>query len=507
MEDSDFGPVSKAILAKREAKLRELISLDYDLVEQDQFGWTPLHLSVYWPLGMEILLAAGVQYNGEFIGLSRHLIRERITPLEFAIEIKQDEAILLLLSADSVAYQRCDDLLPYAIRKNYEPSSRIVIAIIEALVQKSNRLRSLAIAHLSCRELDRLCISQKDKPIELLDAYAAPTANALKNVGIKIPEALEPSLFEPTVYHGLFSFYVPSKEVLAEFADRLWSTGFHDTEIYDENGYTPLHLACLHGQLVVACWFMSHGGDPKTVVRGHSLNAFHLLSQGINERFDLERDFVLHTRDLDTMLGAHRDVLARIAGVCGASCRDHCRCACSPEGCTPTAILLRAAAGTWCEKEVSFLSWCRLVDLSPGAIETCCLEFARVETFERLGITHVCCKISFDVVADAMPQDKIEEIQDEESEMIDQLEAWMTLYEEERAKFQGSATQFLGKWSDMLKDELDVPASFEEYWSWMVKNGWSERMPDYFSKSSRRVRHEEIEENQACMSDSRVSWE
>ena len=506
MEDSDFGPVSKAILAKREAKLRELISLDYDLGEQDRFGWTPLHLSVYWPVGMEILLAAGVQRNGRYLGHSRGLIRERITPLEYAIENVQDEAILLLLDADSVPYQRCANTLGDVINNTYEPSSRVVTAIIKAMVQKSKRLRNLAIAHLSCRELDRLCISQKDEPIELLDAYAAPTTNALKDVGVEVPEALEPDLFVSTVYCGLLSNYFRPDEVLADFADRLWSAGFHDINTYNEGGFTPLHKACVYLALGMVNWLMSHGGDPTIVVRGHSLNAFHLLSDGFKTHIAVYGDF-----RFENSVTAYRDALTRMAGVCGASCRDHCRCACSPEGCTPTTILLRAATRTWCEREVSFLSWCRLVDLSPGAIETCCLEFARVETFERLGITHVCCKIDFDVVSAAMSQDTIEEIQEEESEMIDQLEAWMTLYEEERAKFEGSATQFLGKWSDMLKDEVDVPASFEEYWRREWENDKEILMPDYFAKqSSVEHGHEEVDEDQdwmsedkdqACMSD------
>ena len=523
-KDSEFGPVSKAILVKQEAKLRELISLDYDLGEQDRFGWTPLHLSVYWPLGMEILLAAGVQHNGRFLGHSRDLIRECITPLEYAIENRQDEAILLLLDADpdSVAYQRRDDALANAVRNNYGPSSRIVTAIIEAMVQRSKRLRNLAIAYLSHRELDRLCISHKDEPIQILDACAAPTATALKNVGVKIPEALKLGWCRATVYHDLF--YEQGKKSLAQFADRLWSSGFHDTNVYDENGFTPLHQACLEPNLHMASWLMSHGGDPTTLIRGHLLNAFHLLSQGF--RYLIEGDGNLR---IGNMVKPFRDAVTRIAGIYGTSCRDHCQCACSPEGCTPTTILLRAVTHTWHKKKSLFLLWCRYFDLSLDAIERCCLEFARVEAFERLGITHVCCKIRAWSRFAPMPQDTIEEIQDEESEMIDQLESWMILYEEERAKLEDTAMQFLGKWSDMLKDELDVPAQFEEYWRQRCINIKEIYMPDYFAKPScvehghevvdedqgctsnyftkpSRVEHghEEMDEDQACMSESRV---
>ena len=423
-----------------------------------------------------MLLAAGVQQNGRFPRYPRDWHSIGITPLEYAIENRQDEAILLLLDTDSVTNQRHGHVLAEVIRNNYKPSSRIVTATIEAMVRTSNRLRNLAIAHLSHRELDRLCISHKDEPIQILDAYAAPTVNVLKNVGVKIPEALELSWLGAAVYHIWYS-------LSPELADRLWSSGFHDTNVYDEHGFTPLHQFCSRGNLDMVCWLMSHGGDPTTVVRGHSLNAFHILSQRFEYWIDLDESY--------------RDVVTQIASLCRASCRDDCGCACSPEGCTPTTILLREATSMWYKKEHLFSSWCRSLDLSPDAIERCCLEFARVETFERLGITHVCCKIRYQDVSAPMPQDTIEEIQDEESEMIDQLESWMILYEEERAKFEGSAIQFLGKWSDMLKDELGVPTSFEELWR---EETW---MPDYFAKPPRvEHRNEVMDENQACMSDS-----
>ena len=365
-EGSDFGPVSKAILAKGEAKLRELISLDYDLGEQDPFGWTPLHLSVYWPLGMEILLAAGVQHNRRFLGHTCDWIREPMAPLQYAIVNRQDEAILLLLNTDSVLNYRHQHVLAQLMRYDYEPSSRVVTATIEAMAQRSNRLRSLAIAHLPPGELNRLCISHEDDPIHLLDAYAAPTANALKNLGVEIPEALGHSWVEATVYHDQFPLG-------PEFLDWLWSSGLHDTNVYNMDGFTPLHQACLLLDFDMANWLMSHGGDPTTVVRGHSLNTFHLLSQ----RFSDCVSYCLHQYQ------PCMDIVTRIAGLCGADCRGDCRCACSPQGCTPTTVLFRRAPRTWVEKKGLFLLWTRLLDLSPNTMETCCLGLARLETFER----------------------------------------------------------------------------------------------------------------------------
>lgn len=388
-----------------------------------------------------------------------------MTPLDYAIESGQDEATLLLLGTDSVRNQIHANDLANILRYYMESSSRIVTATIGIMVQRSNRLRSLAIANLSPCVLDRLCISHEDEPIQILDAYAAQTANALKDVGVEIPETLEPYWVDGTVYYNWCRF-------LPELADRLWSSGFHDTNVYDDRGWTPLHHACVSLELDVASWLMSHGGDPTTVVRGHSQNAFHLLSSCVKDWLSKKEEYDLITK--------HLDIVSRIAGLCGTSCRDDCQCACSLGGCTPTSVLLRATTRTWCEKEDLFSSWCQSTGLSPDAIETCCYEFARVETFERLGITHVCCKVYPGGVSDPMPQDTIEEIQDEESEIIRQLESWMNIYEEERASFEGSGIELLGKWSDMLRDELDVPAQFEEYWSRRVKTVKNTCMPNYF---------------------------
>ena len=452
--------------------MRDLIGLDYDLGEPDRFGWTPLHLSVHWPLGMKILLAAGVQPNGRVLGHPWEPTTARTTPLGYAIENRQDKAILLLLGTDSMKNERHNSVVPEIMWSHYEPSSHIITAAIETMVQRSNRLRSLAIAHLSPRELDRLCISHEDGPLQILDAYAALTANALENVGVKVPEALEPDWVVATVYHDerIFS---------PELADRLWSSGFHDTNFYDKDGFTPLHYACLFQKFDMVSWLMSHGGDPTTVLCGHSQNAFHLLSFGIK--------FFNPEIQMNVLTTKHLDIASRMAGLCGTSYQDDCRCVCSPGGCTPTSVLLRATARTWCEKEDLFSSWCRFAGLSPDAIETSCLEFARLETFERLGITHVCCKInrwSFPLISKPMPQNTIEEIQDEESEMIDQLESWMVLYEEERAKFEGPAIQFLCRWSNMLKGELDVPALFEEYWTKERRKDRETRMAGYFTRPS-----------------------
>ena len=447
--------------------MRELIDLAYDLGEQDDFGLTPLHLSIYWPLGMKILLAAGVQPDGGVLANTREWVREPLTPLHYAIYNRQDEAILVLLNADSSLSCGEYHALERLIDCHYEPWSLVVTATIEAMMERSNRLRNLAIAHLSPCELNRLYISHGDESIKILDAYAAPTANALENVGVKIPGALKPNSVVGTFYNCL-------ERLSPELADQLWSSGFRDIDVQDEYGLTPLEKACWEGQLDMVNWFMSHGGDPTTVVKGHSQNAFHLLSWGLNECLSYT---ALH--EFDTKL---LDIASRMGELCGTSCYDSCRCACSPQGCTPTAILLRRASRPWYEKSDLFSSWCRSLDLSPDATEICCLEFARLETFERLGITHVCCEFQYWPVSDPMPQDTIDEIQDEESEMIDQLESWMVLYKEEKAKFEGSAVDFLSKWSDMLKDELDVPAPFEEYWTGRCRHDSEIRMPDYFAK-------------------------
>jgi hypothetical protein len=88
-----------------------------------------------------------------------------------------------------------------------------------------------------------------------------------------------------------------------------------------------------------------------------------------------------------------------------------------------------------------------------------------------------------------MPQDTQEEIKDEESEMITELELLMRRYEEERAAYQGSAMAFLGKWSALLRCKLGAPSY------------WHGSEDDYFAKTSWNDRHlwEDLLDTQYCI--------
>lgn len=114
---------------------------------------------------------------------------------------------------------------------------------------------------------------------------------------------------------------------------------------------------------------------------------------------------------------------SRFLSAFGVSSPDQCRCACSGTGCTPTSILFRNSASNWYNKLDYLKEWCNALRLCASEVEACCVEFAGPETFERLGLTHACCRI--EEAATGKPQmleeDQLE-IMEEESLFIDELE-------------------------------------------------------------------------------------
>ena len=483
LQDSDFGPVPRCILAQDENELSRLVSLPCDLEEPSSFGWTPLLLSVFWPLGMEILLKEGVQIDKVSRIGNANAQAWSVTPLSLAIETRKDEAIVLLLDARCAIFYPCRfdpsssfPVLESLRRLGYLATSPIVAAVIRAMADRRQRLRKIALELLPLSELEHLQISRDGETFQVLDDYALATASALRKAGVTLPKALEPPQRQGSVYHENINDLSP------DVANQLWSVGFRCTHTYDEQGLTPLHRACWKGEKEIARWFLDHGGDPLKTVRGCFTNALHLLIIG----------------SMSTLGGHRHDVFARLVGILGSSCRDDCRCACAIHGCTPTTLLFRKTNVLWqtytdwhtkCRR---FEHWSQVLCQASAAVKICCYEFARLETFERLGITHVCCRHNRDPEAGeliVMPQDTQEEIQDEESEMIEELDLWMMRYEKERAAYKGSAMAFLGEWSALLRCKLGAPSY------------WHGSEDDYFAETIWNDHHlrEDLFDTQYCI--------
>ena len=114
---------------------------------------------------------------------------------------------------------------------------------------------------------------------------------------------------------------------------------------------------------------------------------------------------------------------------------DFCQCACSKSGCTPAHILLKnhryfrkySSRYPFAQYIWTF-EWLHSLEVVKGFEfgKQCLLDMLRVAKFEEMGLTHTCCrKVNRRGLWQALDDDEVLEIMDEEKEMIADLEMQM----------------------------------------------------------------------------------
>ncbi len=73
----------------------------------------------------------------------------------------------------------------------------------------------------------------------------------------------------------------------------------------------------------------------------------------------------------------------------------------------------------------AFRQWVKATYVTVEELKQAWGDFARAETFERLGLTHTCCNSRNNDFEDRL------EVQEEECELIDDLNTWVKQYDEE----------------------------------------------------------------------------
>ena len=388
------------------------------------------------------------------------------TALDLAVQYHQDETVMMLLDANcalhpskSNAILGSETVLSRVIEE-YTPSHTIVTAVINALVERRKCLKNLAQHTLTSSELQCLCILSTDDSNHdelLLDEYAIAVADALEIGGVMVPEALWP-YGSSSVYDGYPISLSPT------VASALYSAGFRSTNVSNLRGMTPMLHVCynvdLRPEVVLEMipWFLEHGVDPMTKHSYNGWNALHFVAHA------LKQDAIsspIHWRDVE------KNIVRRLVFECGLATPDDCPCACSVRGCTPVTLLLSFDIQPWQRKATTLKLWCRTNNLSPAASRACFTDFARVETFNRLGITHVCCRTGIPLYYRNDPTSRAwaEKTRGDESELIERLELWMRIFERESARFKGSDIKLLGRWLELLhKRDLSIPAHFDRSW-------------------------------------------
>ena len=252
------------MLHRSESLLRKVIRASPQSINQpNNIGQTPLHLSLDWPCGIDILLEAGADVD--------RVDSDGLPPIVYACQRSLIEAVQRLGNAECALYPpnmpwffQWHSVLQSAMREEvtFYPQhlkitavarQNVVDCVIELVADRRRRLQVLATTFLPTKAADRLNISGH----RVLDEFAASTVSALWDRKIFIPDALLPGSRRTTVYH--------ISCLTIRTARRLWKAGFRDVDGFDHRGRTPLMIRRyfnqinLNTELELIAWFQSKG--------------------------------------------------------------------------------------------------------------------------------------------------------------------------------------------------------------------------------------------------------
>jgi hypothetical protein len=457
----------------------------------NQWGQTPLHLAVGWPLGVNVLIRNGANVDSSD--------RYGITPLSYALAYGFTETVGLLMKAGCSLRTSYSNPLEEAITPCVEDPERLwrnasmerheatLTMFITSLAESRRRLhRSLATA--SIPEGTNACWAQNDR---VLDEHASCAEDALKYYDIATSQASVRLPHLQTVYHV--------KKLTEEIAEELWQAGFHDINVSDEHCQTPLSTRRYPGlvsvfdlveEIELTDWLVEKGASlysPMHRLESHSKPGFdftilhperralHHIAANIGDMIqqlylaatgcESEDCIRLHPYWLDWLSESSTQLMATIFS---SSAPDRCLCACSSGGCTTSTILQKKLArdlkglpgDIWelLEKEAWSLKATKCLMIFLELHDTCedwlIDEIIRINTFQDLRLKHTCCEHrggwSTSPFTEPEP-DEVNEIRDEDSEGIKLLEELVVEFRNER-KDQSLMTFLQGYWTSRMEE-------------------------------------------------------
>lgn len=507
------------MLHKSESLLRKAIKACPQSINQpNNIGQTPLHLSLEWPCGIDILLEAGADVN--------RVDSDGLPPIVYACQRSLIDAVWRLGKAECALYPpdmpwffQWHSVLQAAMREevtvypqhlNITAVARqnVVDCVIDMIADRRRRLQVIATAFLPSEAADRLQMSEGS----VLDEFAASTVSALRDRKILVPDALLPGSRRTTVYH------IPCLTIRT--ADRLWKAGFRDVDGFDHRGRTPLMIRRYFNQinlsteLELIAWFQSKGADLHGAQRNRirregpksdndlcalgsksSTTAVHWIAKNtgqtikdflwecINLRLsyvgpswtlkDLAKERRNQLRQSFYQLMSISDVAKRVlVQILTDPIQDDCRCACSTGGCQPLITILKifrqdtSPVGRMMKTQISMV----LADLieSSSSSSSPFSALVRCLTFEELELTHTCCTHFLDQILprdsnsnsnDSNDDDDVHEIHDEEQYLLAQLEDLLLEFEVAKRDLGGSTAAFLkGPWRARMDEVLHESA-------------------------------------------------
>jgi hypothetical protein len=320
------------------------------LTEVNSIGQTPLHLAAYNASILSILLT---HCNDEVLNAvdssGRHVIDYAFLASKLECKAAANDkmcsdctcslALESLLTRDGcfeawvdVAKRRkpwigYDDQCPflekiqYLLRDDASLASKLIL--LARIASARQQLKSLGLRHLNKTECRRFNLDEDST----LDYYAFDVVNALQNIGIVVPNSLQVGVSPCTsIYHAINR---------VEVAQLVWDLGFHDIDLQDAYGSTPLLMTALTSSYSHKYWIWLLEHDANPFIRLPSTRP-----ASWRHRWPRVDDWSVNTslsaahiiaRNLYSSPAPFMDLLA-------ANLSDHCECLCSENGCTPASF-------------------------------------------------------------------------------------------------------------------------------------------------------------------------
>lgn len=482
----DQDELPRALIGRKEAKVLELLSsggAKRHMLTRGKIGETPLHVAASWPRGMELLLHLG----GEDVSAMIESVDDNgSTALDYALKLSEPDCVRMLLGASAeMDLETMQNIEKFEQRRE---NNAIIPILTDCLAERRREL--LHLANESAHQIpdpERLNISKG----VLIQEEAYEIVQSLLANGISVPKRFR-NVQPGSVYH--------STHMNAEMAEALFSSGFDHTAV-DFMGFTPLmtvdlvaltlrHKAAnlVSGALELVDWFLSHGEDLGAPIPtgGLTLRA-GCGGQRLAHRVASELGRCL--RCPTSLSGYRATPRARVSEILTSPATDSCTCLCTPGGCSAASVFSRemwgsipAGVASYGQQASSWMTVRMITDVltsrladHPGARQFAS-SFLRVRTFERLGMSHTCCRFvensgkyegaengvalailkgEFKLV-EIMDADDVSEIQEEDRYLAKLLE---TLVQEFDVKYEESGlslSDFFHSYWRARMDEVDA---------------------------------------------------
>ncbi|KAH6987194.1 hypothetical protein EDB80DRAFT_731502 [Ilyonectria destructans] len=439
--------IHSAVLRRSEEDVRSIIALNaYDL---ETIIPHPLALAVGWPTGLKIFLELGIETSAAIIA---------------AITQEDVESLELLLDHGCPIFPQgcsedntCNNLFQYSLAIR---SPLPIISILAGeIAKRRQRLYELALENLPEVWLQTVREIREGASGSVLDYQAEAVFQQLHQIGTKNIQNLYPGT-QVTIYHH--------DGITFRIAEILYEAGFHDLDIADEEGRTPMmntiSRSSNRDEFRLILWYLRKGADPCRIpwrgldlLRLFAQKAKYFLSSEVWDQPALSRYNAF-------------GVFVRLYQANGVKDTDGCSCWCNSVGFIPVAAVLdqrgekgqvNGNLGNLTRRRRWLFHLSRYSALGLHLTESDYGEICRLEIFDRLGMAHTCS-----IYTDP---DEQQELRDEDRELKAILDAYVELFLELLHTFSGDFEIFWIAWWIALEVFLPFPWDRERNVKWITE--------------------------------------